>query len=248
MFLKDKVSLVTGAGRGIGRAIALGLAEHGSAVVINDIDAAGVRTTADQVRDLGVEALEAVVDVSRYPMVEAMVRDVVERLGRLDILVNNAGIISTALIEEVNPEEWGRVMDVNLKGVFHTCKACLKVMLPRGSGKIVNMSSIAAHRRGGVANTIYATSKAGVIALTRGLAKEVASRGINVNAISPAIIETDMTRGLLKKLTPADVARIIPWGRMGKAEDVVELVLFLVSDRADFITGEVVALDGGFSI
>ena len=233
MFLKDKVSLVTGAGRGIGRAIALGLAEHGSAVVINDINAADVHTTADQVRVLGVEA---------------MVRDVVERLGRLDILVNNAGIISTALIEEVNPEEWGRIMDVNLKGVFHTCKTCLKVMLPRCSGKIVNMSSIAAHRRGGVANTIYATSKAGVIALTRGLAKEVASRGINVNAISPAIIETDMTRGLLKKLTPADVARIIPWGRMGKAEDVVELVLFLVSDRADFITGEVVALDGGFSI
>jgi len=248
MFLKDKVSLVTGAGRGIGRAIALGLAEHGSAVVINDIDAAGVQATAEQVRALGAGAVEAIADVSKYSAVETMVRNVLERLGRLDILVNNAGVISTSLIEDADLEEWERVMNVNLKGVFHTCMACLKVMLPRGSGKIVNMSSIAAHRRGGVANTIYATSKAGVIAFTKGLAKEVASRGINVNAISPTIIETDMTRDLLKKLTSEDIVRIIPRGRIGKPEDVVELVLFLVSDRSDFITGEVVALDGGFSI
>ena len=240
--------MVTGAGRGIGKAIALGLAARGSAIVINDIDPASVRTTADQVRALGVEALEAITDVSGYAAVEAMVTDVGERWGSLDILVNNAGVISTGPVEEVGPEEWDRVMDVNFKGVFNTCKACLKVMLPRCSGKIVNLSSIAAHRRGGVANTIYAASKAGVIALTRGLAKEVASRGINVNAISPAIIETDMTRDLLKEFAPEDVSRIIPRGRVGKPEDVVELVLFLVSDRADFITGEVVALDGGFSI
>ncbi len=248
MFLKNKVSLVTGAGRGIGRAIAMGLARHGSAVVVNDIDATSIRATADQVRNLGMEALDAFADVRRYHAVEAMVQDVIERLGRLDIVVNNAGVISTALIEEVNPEEWERVMDINLKGVFHTCKAALKVMLPQGSGKIVNLASISAHRRGGVANTIYATSKAGVIALTRGLAKEVASRGINVNAISPAVIETDMTRDLLKKSAPDEIARMIPRGRLGRPEDVVELVLFLVSDRADFITGEVVALDGGFSI
>lgn len=248
MFLENKISLVTGAGRGVGRAIALGLAKHGSAVVINDIDANSIRATAGEVRALGVDAIEAIADVSKYSVVENMVQEVVARLGGLDILVNNAGVISTGLIEEVHPTEWDRVMEINLKGMFHTCKACLQVMLPKCRGKIVNLSSIAAYRRGGVANTIYATSKAGVIALTRGLAKEVASRGINVNAIAPAIMETDMSRHLLENFTPEDVAKIIPKGRLGEPKDVVELVLFMVSDKADFITGEVVALDGGFSI
>jgi 3-oxoacyl-[acyl-carrier protein] reductase len=248
MFLKDKVSLVTGAGRGIGKAIALGLARQGSTVVVNDIDATGIRITTEQIRALGVHALEALADVSNYAAVRAMVQDTVQRLGHLDVLVNNAGILSTGLIEEVDPEEWDRVMNINLKGVFNACKACLEVMLPQGSGKIVNLASIAAHRRGPIANTIYATSKAGVVSFTRGLAKEVAPRGINVNAIAPGIIETDMTQDFLSKFTPQDLVRNIPLGRIGKPDDVMELLLFLVSDRAEFITGEVVALDGGFSI
>ncbi len=247
-FLNGKVSLVTGGGRGIGRAIALGLATYGSAVVVNGTNAAYVQATAEEIRALGVEALDAVADVRDYESVDAMVQDSVRQLGRLDVLVNNAGVFSKGLIEEVELGEWDRVMEINLKGVFNTCRACLKVMLPQRAGKIVNIASIAAHRRGGVANTVYATSKAAVIALTRGLAKEVAPRGINANAISPAMIETDMTRDSLENVSAEDIARLIPQGRIGKPEDVVELVLFLVSDRAKFITGEVIALDGGFSI
>ena len=247
-FLKGKVSLVTGAGRGIGRAVAVGLARHGSAVVVNDIDPGSAQDTVDEIRTLGREASKACTDVRDYKAVEQMVNDVVEQYGCLNVLVNNAGVISTGNIEDVDPDEWDRVMQVNLKAVFHTCKACLPFMLSIGSGKIVNLASVAAHRRGGVANTIYAASKAGVVTLTRGLAKEVASRGINVNAISPAVIETDMTKDLLEKLSPEDIAGVIPKGRTGKPQDVVDAVLFLVSERSDFITGEVIVLDGGFSI
>ena len=248
LFLEGKVSLVTGAGRGIGRAVAVGLARHGSTVVVNDIDPGGAQDTVDEIRALGREASKACTDVRDYKAVEQMVDDVVERYGGLNVLVNNAGVISTGNIEDVDPGEWDRVMQVNLKAVFHTCKACLPFMLSGGSGKIVNLASVAAHRRGGVANTIYAVSKAGVVTLTRGLAKEVASRGINVNAISPAVIETDMTKDLLDKLSPDDIAGIIPKGRTGRPQDVVDAVLFLVSGRSDFITGEVIVLDGGFSI
>jgi NAD(P)-dependent dehydrogenase (short-subunit alcohol dehydrogenase family) len=244
--LKDKVAIVTGAGRGIGRAIALALAAHGAHIVINDVNLESAGAVADEVRALGTRAFVAQADVTDEDQVQKMVADTIDEFARVDILVNNAGIVQTGPLTEITPQGWDRVMAVNLKGVFLCCKAVFPVMMARRSGKIINISSVAGKMGGGLlGNSCYAASKGGVIAFTKGIAKEGGPYNINVNAITPALTDTDMTSGLSLKQRDA-IIHAIPLGRAGKPDDIASAVCFLASDYAAFITGEIMDVNGGF--
>ncbi|MDQ3687964.1 MAG: SDR family oxidoreductase [Acidobacteriota bacterium] len=244
MLLKDKVAIVTGAARGIGLATAERLAREGAAVVLADYDAEEVERAAAslEAKELRVAAQRC--DVSRREAVREMVRAAEESYGKVDILVNNAGIAGRAApLEEITDEDWKVMMDVDLKSVFLCCQAVMPGMKRRGYGRIVNVASIAGKE--GNPNMIpYSTAKAGVIGLTKALAKEVASLGIYVNAIAPAVIETP----ILQQLTPAQVdymVQRIPLGRTGKPEEVAALICWLASDEASFTTGQCLDISGG---
>ncbi|MDD7195438.1 MAG: 3-oxoacyl-[acyl-carrier-protein] reductase [Acidaminococcus fermentans] len=244
MTLVGKVALVTGGSRGIGRAIALKLAENGADVAINY---AGNTAAAEEVKaaieQMGRKALLIQCSVADTNGVQAMVNQVVKELGRLDILVNNAGITRDGLLMRMKEADWDDVMNTNLKGVYNCSKAVMRTMMKQKSGRIVNMASVVGEM-GNAGQANYAAAKAGVIGFTKSLAKEVASRGITVNAIAPGFIATDMTR-VLSDDQKAEMARTIPLGRAGQPEDVANAVLFLASEGAAYITGQVLNVDGG---
>lgn len=244
MTLVGKVALVTGGSRGIGRAIALKLAENGADVAINY---AGNTAAAEEVQkaieQMGRKALLVQGSVADTDGVQTIVNTVVKELGRLDILINNAGITRDGLLMRMKEADWDDVMHTNLKGVYNCSKAVLRTMMKQRSGRIVNMASVVGEM-GNAGQTNYAAAKAGVIGFTKSLAKEVASRGITVNAIAPGFIATDMT-SVLTDDQKAEMARTIPLGRAGQPEDVANAVLFLVSEGAAYITGQVLNVDGG---
>lgn len=244
MDLKEKVAIVTGAGQGIGRGIALRLAEFGANVVLLDIRQDSIDEVAEEIRSKGVEVLSLQVDVTRSERLRHMARLVMAAFGQIDILVNNAGITGrTVPMVELNEQDWDQVMDLNLKGVFLCCQAVLGYMIERRYGKIVNVASIAG-KEGNPTLVPYSVSKAGVICLTKALAKEVTDYQINVNCVSPAVIQTPILEGMASSTVDYMISKI-PMGRVGKPEEVAAVVHFLASDDAGFVTGQCYDVSGG---
>jgi 3-oxoacyl-[acyl-carrier protein] reductase len=244
MKLKDRVAIVTGGARGIGKAIVLTFVREGARVVLVDVDQKSLEASKEEIEKMGGEALTISCDITKSSEVNEMVNQVQKTFGRIDILVNNAGIIRRGTIDSVTEEEWDRVIEVNLKGTFNCCKAVSEIMKSQGYGKIVNISSIAGKMGDITSAPGYGPSKAGIDALTKTLARQLASYGINVNAVSPHAIETEMSAQWSEERRKEIIASI-PLGRLGKPEDVAEAVLFLVSEDASFITGEILDVNGG---
>lgn len=245
MKLKNKVAIVTGGARGIGKAICLQLAKEGAKIVIFDLMDELALKVAEEIKKEGGECLAIPVDVSSICSVEQAVEKVIDKFKRIDILVNNAGITKDKLILRMKEEDWDKVIQVNLKGAFNCLKVVLKFMSRQRYGRIVNISSVIG-LRGNAGQANYAASKAGLIALTKSAAKEFARRGITVNAIAPGFIQTSMTQELLS--IRKDLLNQIPLGRAGKPEEVAGLVSYLVSEDVAYITGETVRIDGGMSM
>ena len=247
MTMKESVALVTGGSRGIGRAICLELARLGAAVAVNYAgNEQAALETVEACRALGVEAEAFQADVADSAACEELVKAVKDRFGKLDILVNNAGITRDGLLMTAKAEDLDRVLDTNLKGAYFCMKAASKVMMRQRYGRIISMSSVVG-LRGNPGQTNYAASKAGIIGLTKAAAKELASRGITVNAVAPGFIDTDMTAAMPEAAKTATLATI-PMGRLGAPEDVARAVAFLASDEAAYITGQVLAVDGGMAM
>ncbi|RJO65514.1 MAG: 3-oxoacyl-[acyl-carrier-protein] reductase [Candidatus Omnitrophota bacterium] len=243
MRLKGKVAVVTGGARGIGKEIALLYAKEGADVAVGDVNSAEAENTAKEIEGLGRKSLELLLDVTDYDKVEEAVNKILDKFGRIDILVNNAGITKDNLLLRMSQAEWDAVLSVNLKGTFNCTKAVSRIMLKQRSGKIINIASIIGIM-GNVGQANYAASKAGIIALTKTAARELASRNINVNAVAPGFIQTDMTAKLSEELKGKMLSQI-PLNRLGMPEDVARLCVFLASSDADYITGQTVVLDGG---
>jgi 3-oxoacyl-[acyl-carrier protein] reductase len=241
--LFGKVALVTGAAQGIGRSIALLLAQKGADIVISDINFEKAEETAKEVEALGRKVMAIRADVANTNDVERMVGAILERFGQIDILVNNAGIARDKLILRMTEEDWDAVLDVNLRGTFNCTKAVIRHMSKQRKGKIVNIASVVGEM-GNVGQANYAASKAGVIGFTKTIAREFAQRGINVNTIAPGYIETPMTEALPEKVKE-ELRRMIPLERLGRPEDVAQAVLFLVSEASSYITGQVLNVNGG---
>jgi 3-oxoacyl-[acyl-carrier protein] reductase len=244
MKLKDRVAIVTGAGRGIGKAIALTFIREGAKVALVDVDKGVLKVAKNEIGKKREEVIAIPCDITKSAEVKAMVNQVQKTFGRIDILVNNAGIIRRGTIETVTEEDWDRVIEVNLKGTFNCCKAVVEFMKQQGYGKIVNVSSIAGKIGDITSAPGYGSSKAGMDALTKTLARQLAPHGINVNGVSPHAIETEMSAQWSEERREEIIASI-PLGRLGKPEDVAEAVMFLASDEASFITGEILDVNGG---
>lgn len=242
--LKGKCAVITGASRGIGKAIALKLASLGANIVINyrsnEKEALEVE---NEIKNMGAEAIIVKGDISKSQEVENLVLVAKEKFGNIDIMVNNAGITKDTLILRMKEEDFDSVIDVNLKGVFNCLKAITPIMVKQKHGKIINLSSVVGIT-GNAGQVNYSASKAGVIGMTKSLAREVGSRGITVNAVAPGYIETDMTEALGDKYKE-EMKKNIPLKRLGKAEDVAEVVAFLASESSNYVTGQVIQVDGG---
>jgi 3-oxoacyl-[acyl-carrier protein] reductase len=240
--LKDKVALITGASRGIGKAAALALASQGAKVVINYARSSEAAiATVEEITDAGSEAIALQADVSQSAEVDNLFKTTLDKFGRIDVLVNNAGITQDTLLLRMKLEQWQAVIDLNLTGVFLCTKAVSKIMLKQRSGRIINIASVAG-QMGNPGQANYSAAKAGVIGFTKTVAKELANRGITVNAVAPGFIETDMTHDLKSD----EIIKFIPLGRYGKAEEVAGAIRFLASDpAAAYITGQVFNVDGG---
>ncbi len=236
-------ALVTGGGRGIGKAIALKLAGSGCSVAVADIRADNARAVAGEIEASGKKALAVEADISKAESVEAMVKRTIDAFGRIGILVNNAGVTRDALLMRMDEADWDAVISINLRGAFLCSRAVIRSMMKERRGKIVNIASVVGVM-GNAGQANYAASKAGLIGLTKSLAKEVASRNIQVNAVAPGFIESDMTAGLPQEVKDAYLAGI-PARRFGGVGDVANAVAFLVSPDADYITGQVLRVDGG---
>jgi len=243
--LNDKVAIVTGSGRGIGRAIALKLAENGATVVVNDIDRSA-QAMASEIQATGKKSLAVTADITSSADVAKMVDAAMDAFGKIDILVNNAGINRDQLLMRMSEEDWDRVLDVDLKSVFLCTKAVLRPMLKQHRGRIVSIASIVG-LAGNPGQANYAAAKAGIIGFTKSIAREVASRGITVNAIAPGFIDTEMTQRLPENQRQELMARI-PLGCLGTPEDVANAVAFLASNEAGYITGQVLTVDGGMTM
>ncbi|HEY9761546.1 MAG TPA: 3-oxoacyl-[acyl-carrier-protein] reductase [Trichocoleus sp.] len=241
--LQGQVAVVTGASRGIGRAVALALATAGASVVVNYASSSqAADELVAQITEQGGSALALQADVSKADQVEALISATVEKWGRVDILVNNAGITRDTLLLRMKPEDWQAVIDLNLTGVFLCTRAVAKIMLKQRSGRIINIASVAG-QMGNPGQANYSAAKAGVIGFTKTVAKELASRGVTVNAVAPGFITTDMTEGLPNT---DEVLKFIPLGRFGQPEDIAGMVRFLAADpAAAYITGQTFNVDGG---
>ena len=246
MNLKNKVAIVTGSRRGIGKAIALALAKAGANIVVSDINLDDCNKLVEEIKAINGNALAVKTDVSNPEDVSQMINLTTEKFGKVDILVNNAGIYMQKSLTDVTEQDFDRTLDINLKGVFLCSKAVVPEMIKQGKGKIINIASIAGQV--GFANSsAYCASKGAIINITRELALELAQYKINVNAIGPGVIETDMTKDLLEdKATKETLLANIPLSRIGKPEDIANAVLFLASDNSDYITGITLFVDGGW--
>lgn len=244
--LKGKTAVVTGASRGIGKAIALKLAGLGANIVVNDVRIDNqVEDLVKEIESLGVRALAIQADVSVYKEVEALIAQTRDELGTVDILINNAGITKDALLMRMTEEDFDKVISINLKGVFNCTRHVVPLMVKQKSGRIVNIASVVG-LLGNAGQANYAASKAGVIGITKSLAKEIGSRGITVNAIAPGFIETLMTAELSDKVKDT-LKEHIALKRLGKPENVADAVAFLVCDSGEYITGQVLSVDGGMA-
>jgi len=241
--LNDKIALVTGAARGIGASIALKLASAGCDVMVSDIDLEGAQKTALQIIEMGRDAKFVKTDVSQMSDAENMIKTTLDLFGRIDILVNNAGITRDSLLMRMNESEWDTVIAINLKGTFNCIKAATRSMLKQRAGKIINIASVVGVM-GNAGQANYSASKAGVIGLTKSIAKEFGPRNIQVNAIAPGYIETEMTKNLPESAKEA-YFNIIPLKRAGLPDDVADVVLFLAGPLSDYVTGQVIHVDGG---
>ena len=241
--LKEKVAIVTGGGKGIGKAIVQELAFRGCRIVIPDIDIESAKRVAGEIEKSGGEAVAFKADVSSSAEVEEMIGKVIEKYGSIDILVNNAGITRDNLLMRMSEEEWDLVLKINLKSAFLCTKYVIRHMMKQRSGKVVNISSVVGVM-GNAGQVNYASSKAGLIGLTKSAAKEVASRNVQVNAVAPGYIETEMTVNLPEEIKKGFLANI-PSKRPGSPEDVARVVSFLVSPDSDYVTGQVIHVDGG---
>lgn len=246
MNLKDKVAVVTGGAQGIGKEIALTLAQAGANIVICDVNSETLEKTKQEIENLGSKVLTFVVDVTVPEQVDNMISGVVKEFNRVDILVNNAGITRDGLVMRMKESDWDLVLDINLKGAFNCLKAVTRPMMKQRYGKIINISSVVGIM-GNPGQVNYCASKAGMIGLTKSAAKELGTRGITVNAVAPGFIRTPMTDQLTDE-QKQQIFSQIPQGKLGEAQDIANLVLFLSSNLSDYITGEVVRVDGGMAM
>lgn len=244
MKLKGKVSLITGAAKGIGKAIAMCFAKEGSFVIVNDIKIKEAQKVVKEIKSHGNQAEAFQSDISKVNEVRNMIKKILKKFGRINVLVNNAGICERLAIEDITSEQWDRTLDINLKGTFLCSQAVFKIMKSQRSGKIINIASLAGKVGGINVGAHYSASKAGIICLTKSFAKEGASYGITVNAVAPGVIDTDITTSLPKKEIES-YCKSIPLRRIGEQEEVAELVLFLASNSANYITGETIDINGG---
>lgn len=242
MRLEGKVAIVTGAGRGLGKGIALKLAKEGAKVVVSDVMEENARQAVKEIQDAGGDALAMVGNVADISDVNRLYEETLAAFHKLDIVVNNAGINRDAMLHKMTIEQWDQVIAVNLTGVFYMTQAAAKIMREQESGSIINISS--ASWLGNIGQANYAASKAGVVGLTKTASRELAKKGVTCNAICPGFIETDMTRGVPEKVWDIMISKI-PMGRAGKPEDVANMIAFLASDEARYITGEVINVGGG---
>lgn len=242
--LKDKVAVITGSARGIGRAIAEEYASNGAKVIISDIMQDKAEETASEIKaKYNVDTLAVKADVSKYEDVEILINQTIEKFGKIDIIVNNAGITRDNLIMRMSEQEWNLVIDINLKGVFNCTKAVSRPMMKQRYGKIINITSVVGEM-GNPGQINYSASKAGVIGMTKTTAKELGSRGIRVNAIAPGFIVSEMTDKMTDQAKES-LMKLIPMGELGKPADVAKAAVFLASDMSDYITGQVINVCGG---
>jgi len=242
--LKDKVAVITGSARGIGKAIAEEYAANGAKVIISDIMQDKAEETASEIKaKFHVDTLAVKADVSKYEDVEILINQAIEKFGKIDIIVNNAGITRDNLIMRMSEQEWNMVIDINLKGVFNCTKAVSRPMMKQRNGKIINITSVVGEM-GNPGQINYSASKAGVIGMTKTTAKELGSRGIRVNAIAPGFIVSEMTDKMTDQAKES-LMKLIPMGELGKPADVAKAAVFLASDMSDYITGQVINVCGG---
>ena len=246
MLLTDKVAMITGGGRGIGEASARRLAEHGAKVILADMNLEAAQAVAADINAQGGEARALEFNVAEFEAIPEKVAVAKELFGRIDILVNNAGVTRDGLVMMMKEADFDAVIDTNLKGTFLCMKAVSRIMMKQRYGRIVNLSSVVG-LRGNAGQVNYAASKAGVVGMTKSLAKELASRGVTVNAVAPGFIETDMTAAMPQAAKDA-MMPTIPMQRLGAPEDVAKAVAFLASDEAAYVTGQVLAVDGGMAM
>lgn len=247
MSIDGKIALITGGSRGIGRAIALRLAREGTKVAINyKTNDSAAQSVVNAVAEMDGEAMAVAADVSQGTAVEAMVKRVVDSWGSIDILVNNAGVIHDSLLMRMTEEVWDEVINTNLKGAFNCTKAVLRFMVRKRWGRVINVVSVVG-LEGNPGQSNYAASKAGIIAFSRSIAKEVASRNITVNAVAPGYIATEIVANLAPEFKELILSRI-PQNRFGTVEDVANMVGYLASEEANYITGEVIRIDGGIEL
>lgn len=247
MELENKIAIVTGASKGIGRSIALEMAKEGANIVVNyNTDQRGAEDTVEQIKEYGREAVTIQADISNLEVVKKMVRITKEKFEKIDILVNNAGVMRETLFFRMQDKDWLDCVNINVHGTYFCTRACLLQMIRQQCGKIINIVSISG-LFGNIGHTVYGASKAAIVNFTRSLSKEVAAKGININAVAPGYIATAMSEGFIEKNREL-LKKVIPAGRIGNPEEVARLVVFLASDKASYIHGQVIVIDGGLTI